>query len=474
MIKSKIGVIGMGVMGRNLALNMADHNYQVSVYDIASNYIDEAISQDMTGNLKAAYFIDEFVNSIEKPRNILLMVKAGEPVDKIIEMLIPLLSKDDLIIDGGNSYFKDTIARARYLEKKGIHFLGMGVSGGEVGARLGPALMPGGSKSDYERVKEILENISAKAKDGEPCCKYISKDGAGHYVKMVHNGIEYAYMEIIAEGYSIMKNVLNMSNDEMAKAFEGYSKGLLNSYLIEITTHILLEKDDIGEGYLIDKILDSAQQKGTGRWANTEAVDLGVNASILQAGINSRVNSSLLIERKKASNILHYDAHDEKYSKEKILKSLEDALLASKIMAYAQGFTLLKKAAEVYGWSFNYREITSIFREGCIIRSQLLYAIMDEYGKDNNLDNIIVSEYFSSILNKTTIGLREIVKIAIDNGIAVPALMEAIAYFDAYRTEKSSANLIQGQRDYFGAHTYKRIDCEGIFHHQWLHKIDKF
>lgn len=470
MTKSKIGVFGMAVMGRSLALNMADHGYKVSAYNITRDCIDEAISQDITGNIKAAYSLEEFVNSLERPRNILIMIRSGEPVDQTIESLIPLLDKDDLIIDGGNSYFKDTICRARYLEEKGIHFFGMGVSGGEEGARRGPAMMPGGNKVAYQRVKEILESISAKAKGGEPCCKYTSKDGAGHYVKMVHNGIEYADMQIIAEGYSIMKNVLNISNEEMADVFECYNKGPLDSYLIEITRNVLLEKDDMGEGYLVDKILDTAKQKGTGKWTNLEAVDLGVNTSILQAGLNSRISSSLIEERKIASTILRYNARDEKYDKDELIKALEDALLASKIMAYAQGFTLLREAAKVYNWSFDYKEIASIFREGCIIRSKLLYAIMDEFEKDNNLNNLIVGEYFSKILNKTTPGLRKVIKVAVSKGIAIPALMESLAYFDGYRTEKSAANLIQGQRDYFGAHTYERIDCEGVFHHQWIHQ----
>lgn len=467
MNNSKIGVIGMAVMGRSLALNMADHGFKVAVYNRSKGLTDEAISEDVTGNLQATYTLEEFIDNLEKPRNILLMIKSGDPVDKVIDQLLPLLDKGDLIIDGGNSYFKDTIRRAKELEKKEIHFFGMGVSGGEEGARRGPAIMPGGDRVAYERVKEILEAISAKASDGEPCCKYTSRDGAGHYVKMVHNGIEYADMQIISEGYSIMKNVLKMSNDEMADAFEKYNEGPLDSYLIEITRDVLREKDDMGEGYLVDKILDTAQQKGTGKWTNLEAVDLGVNTSILLAGLNSRIISSQKAERKVASNILTYEPSNIKYNKEEVLKDIEDALLASKIMAYAQGFTLLKEAAKVYNWDFDYKEIASIFRAGCIIRSQLLYAIMDEFEKDNDLNNLMISENFSKILNERTPGLRRVVKIAVDEGIAVPALMESIGYFDGYRTEMSAANLVQGQRDYFGAHTYERIDREGVFHHKW-------
>lgn len=467
MNKSKIGVIGMAVMGRSLALNMADHGFKVAVYNRSKELTDEAILEDVTGNLKATYTLEEFIDALEKPRNILLMIKSGDPVDKIISQLLPLLDKGDLIIDGGNSYFKDTIRRAKELENKEIHFFGMGVSGGEEGARRGPAIMPGGDKIAYERVKEVLEAISAKASDGEPCCKYTSRDGAGHYVKMVHNGIEYADMQIISEGYSIMKNVLKMSNEEMADAFEKYNKGPLDSYLIEITRDVLREKDDIGEGYLIDKILDAARQKGTGKWTNLEAIDLGVNTSILLAGLNSRIISSQKEERKVASNILKYESSNSNYNKEEVLKAIEDALLASKIMAYAQGFTLLREAAKVYNWDFDYKEIASIFRAGCIIRSELLYAIMDEFEKDNNLNNLMISDNFSKILNERTPGLRKVLKIAIDEGISVPALMESIGYFDGYRNERSAANLVQGQRDYFGAHTYERIDTEGVFHHKW-------
>lgn len=467
MNNSKIGVIGMAVMGRSLALNMADHGFKVAVYNRSKELTDEAILEDVTGNLKATYTLEEFIDALEKPRNILLMIKSGDPVDKIISQLLPLLDKGDLIIDGGNSYFKDTIRRAKELENKGIHFFGMGVSGGEEGARRGPAIMPGGDKLAYERVKEVLEAISAKASDGEPCCKYTSRDGAGHYVKMVHNGIEYADMQIISEGYSIMKNVLKMSNEEMADAFEEYNKGPLDSYLIEITRDVLREKDDMGEGYLIDKILDAARQKGTGKWTNLEAIDLGVNTSILLAGLNSRIISSQKEERKVASNILKYEASNSNYNKEEVLKDIEDALLASKIMAYAQGFTLLREAAKVYNWDFDYKEIASIFRAGCIIRSELLYAIMDEFEKDNDLNNLMISDNFSKILNERTPGLRKVLKISIDEGISVPALMESIGYFDGYRTERSAANLVQGQRDYFGAHTYERIDTEGVFHHKW-------
>lgn len=468
MSEIRIGVIGMAVMGRSLALNMADHGFKVAIYNRSKEPLELAVKEDQTGNLIPAENMQAFVESLAKPRNILLMVKSGAPVDGMIDQLLPYLEEGDLIIDGGNSYFKDTIRRANELEAKGLHFFGMGVSGGEEGARRGPAMMPGGDKLAYERVKDILESISAKAKNGEACCKYTSTDGAGHYVKMVHNGIEYADMQIIAEGYAIMKDVLSLDNDEMSAIFDQFNHGRLNSYLIEITRYILAEKDDLAEGYLIDKIVDGAEQKGTGKWTNLEGVDLGVDTSILLAGLNSRIISSLREERKYASSKLQYFATLPVIDKKAILKDLEDALLACKIMAYAQGFYLYKVAAKAYGWEFDYQKIASIFRAGCIIRSSLLYDIMDEFGKDNDLVNLMVSESFSKILNEVTPGLRRIVKLAVDAGIGIPAMMAALSYFDSYRREFSTANMIQAQRDYFGAHTYERIDREGYFHHQWV------
>lgn len=468
MKKSRIGVVGMAVMGRSLALNIADHGFQVSVYNRSEGKTKEAVAEDKTGRVVPAYTLEQFVESLEKPRNILLLVKSGKPVDDMIDELLPLLSEGDLIIDGGNSYFKDTIRRAKDLEEKGYNFFGMGVSGGEEGARKGPALMPGGDQDAYLRVQDILEAISAKAKDGEPCCKYTSKDGAGHYVKMVHNGIEYADMQIIAEGYNIMKNVLGMDNEEMSKQFWSWNDGELESFLIEITADLLDEKDDMADGYLIDVILDTSEQKGTGKWTNLEGVDLGVNTSILLAGLNARVNSSLKQERVAASEILKYDAPKLDVDKAAMLKDLEQALLAAKIMSYAQGFVLYRAAAAEYGWTFDYREIASIFRAGCIIRSRLLYDIMDEFGKDNDLVNLMVSPSFAERLIQTTPGLRNIVEMATRQGIAVPAMSAAISYYDQYRTARSEANVIQAQRDYFGAHTFERTDREGYFHHQWI------
>lgn len=470
MRKTRIGVIGMAVMGRSLALNMADHGFDVSVYNRTDEMTHQALAEDTTGRLVGTFSLEEFVESLEKPRNILLMIKSGDPVDQTIESLIPLLDENDLIIDGGNSYFKDTIRRAKYLDEKKLHFFGMGVSGGEEGARRGPAIMPGGDRKAYERVRDILEAISAKAKDGEPCCKYTSTDGAGHYVKMVHNGIEYADMQIIAEGTAVMKRLLGMSNKEMSEAFWHYNEGELESFLIEITADLLDEPDDMGEGYLVDKILDSAQQKGTGKWTNLEAVDLGVNTSILVAGLNARINSSQKEERVEAAKLFPFEPEKVELDREKTLEDLAQALLAAKIMSYAQGFVLYRRAAAEYGWDFNYREIASIFRAGCIIRSRLLYDIMDEFGKNNDLINLMLSPSFAKRLKDNIGGLRRIVALCTQQGIACQAISAALSYFDAYRNANSEANIIQAQRDYFGAHTYERNDgIEGVFHHQWIH-----
>ncbi|MDY4197144.1 MAG: NADP-dependent phosphogluconate dehydrogenase [Peptoniphilaceae bacterium] len=469
---SRIGVVGMAVMGKSLALNIADNGFQVSVYNRSEGKTKEAVAEDRTGNIQGYFSLEEFIDSLESPKNILLMVKSGVPVDGMIDRLFPFLHEGDLIIDGGNSYFKDTVRRANALEKKGIHFFGMGVSGGEEGARRGPAIMPGGDRKAYERVRDILEAISAKAEDGEPCCKYTSSDGAGHYVKMVHNGIEYADMQIIAEGSVVMKQILGMDNRQMSEAFRHYNEGPLESYLIEITANLLQEPDDMGNGFLVDKILDSAEQKGTGKWTNLEAVDLGVNTSILAAGLNARILSSQKAERIQAAKIYSEEVPSLNLDKGKVLKELEGALLAAKIMSYAQGFALYRKAAESYGWDFNYREIASIFRAGCIIRARLLYDLMEEFGKNNDLVNIMLSESFAKKLHACVPGLRKVVSYCIAQGIACPAMSAALSYFDAYCTENSEANIIQAQRDYFGAHTYQRNDGrEGYFHHAWVENI---
>ncbi|WP_071705942.1 NADP-dependent phosphogluconate dehydrogenase [Murdochiella vaginalis] len=468
MRKSRIGIIGLSVMGKGLALNMANNDFLVSVYNRTEKKTRDVIAQDHTGNLHGVFSLKEFLDSLESPKNILIMIKSGSAVDEMLDKLLPLLRENDLIIDGGNSHFKDTIRRSNYLEEKGIFYLGMGVSGGEKGALEGPAIMVGGNFQAYNRIDDVLEAISAKAEDGLPCCKYISDNGSGHFVKMIHNGIEYGDMQIIAEAVSIMKHLLHIDNKEMSEIFRQFNKGHLESYLIEITAQLLKEPDDQGEGFLVDKILDHAEQKGTGKWANLEAIDLGINTSVMMAGLQARMMSSIKVQRRKAAGIYVKRKTPIVPDKESLLKDLESALLAAKVMSYAQGFSLLRKGAQIYHWKFDYKEIASVFRAGCIIRADLLYVLMDEFSKNNELDNILLTESFSKILKNSVSGLRKIVVHCIDGGFACPAMSSAISYFDAFCTENSEANIIQAQRDLFGAHTFQRNDGkEGYFHHNW-------
>lgn len=469
MSKLKIGVIGMAVMGRNLALNMGDHGYDVAIYNRSPESLELAVQADTKNKLKPFKTLEEFVEALERPRSIVLMIKAGEPVDLMIQKLLPLLDPDDLIIDCGNSYFKDTRRRAQELAPKNIRYLGVGVSGGEDGARFGPAMMPGGDPEAYARVQELFEAISAKAKDGKPCCHYASTDGAGHYVKMVHNGIEYADMQIIAEAYTFMRDVLEMNQLEMAKQFERYNEGPLSSYLIEITADVLREQDPDSEHFLLQVIQDEAQQKGTGLWTNREAIDLSVETSILVAGLNARVMSAMSDEREKASEI--YPREDlikvPANKTEQVLSELGDAMYAAKLMAYAQGFDLLRHAAEAYGWDFDYAGIAAGFRNGCIIRAELLENIMRAFTNEPDIPNLLLSKEFCEPLKAAIPGLRRTCVNAIETTLAIPAMTAALGYFDAYRTHYSGANLIQGLRDYFGAHTFERTDKPGSFHHKW-------
>lgn len=467
--KLKIGVIGMAVMGRNLALNMGDHGYDVAIYNRSPENLELAVQADTKNKLKPFTTLEDFVDALERPRSIVLLIKAGDPVDQMIEKLLPLLDPDDLIIDCGNSYFKDTRRRAKELAPKNIRYLGVGVSGGEEGARFGPAIMPGGDPEAYKRVQDLFEAISAKAKDGKPCCHYASTDGAGHYVKMVHNGIEYADMQIIAEAYTFMRDVLKMDQLEMADQFERYNEGSLSSYLIEITAEVLREKDPDSEHFLLQMIKDEAQQKGTGLWTNREAVDLGVEASILIAGLNARVISAQAGEREQASEIYPREQFIEvpEDQKAQVLKDLGDAMYAAKLMAYAQGFDLLRKAAETYDWDFDYAGIAAGFRNGCIIRAELLENIMQAFTNEPDIPNLLLSKEFCEPLKAAAQGLRRTCVNAIERTLAIPAMTASLEYFDAYRTQRSGANLIQGLRDYFGAHTFERIDKPGTFHHHW-------
>lgn len=471
-MKSNIGVIGLSVMGMNLALNMADNGYKVSIFNRTTTVVDKVMSEHFHENFVPNYSLEDFVNSLEKPRRIFVMVKSGNPVDMLIEQLLPLVEEGDIIIDGGNSYYKDTVRRTTYLEEKGINFLGVGVSGGEEGARFGPAMMPGGSTGAYEYVKEIFEKISAKA-SGEACCKYISKDGSGHYVKMVHNGIEYADMQLISEAYMILKHIGKLSNEEIQNVFETWNKGELESYLIEITSNIFKVEEN-GE-YLVDKILDKASQKGTGKWTNLEAIELGVDISVISSALNARFMSNLKDERVKAENILNRNlvADIKSFDKNELIELVKNALYVSKIVSYAQGFKLLGAAEEAYGWLLDFSEISKIFRGGCIIRARFLNDISDAFKKEGNIENLMLTEFFSNEINSRLQDLRKLIALVVQSGVPVSAMSSALGYIDTYRTASGGANLIQAQRDYFGAHTFERVDMEGSFHYDWIENNEK-
>lgn len=471
MAKQQIGVIGLAVMGKNLALNIESRGYSVSVFNRSYEKTEEFLKNEAEGkNFVGANSIEEFVHSLEKPRKILLMVKAGVPTDATIDSLKPYLDKGDILIDGGNTFFQDTIRRNKELEETGIHFIGTGVSGGEEGALKGPSIMPGGQKEAYELVEPILKAISAKV-EGDPCCTYIGPNGAGHYVKMVHNGIEYGDMQLISEAYFIMKHVLGLSAQELHEVFAEWNKGELDSYLIEITADIFTKVDKETGKPLVDLILDTAGQKGTGKWTSQSALDLGVSLPIVTESVFARFISALKEERVKASKLLK--GPEEKVfegNKEELIEAVRKALYMSKICSYAQGFAQMRSASEEYDWNLQYGDIAMIFRGGCIIRAQFLQKIKDAYDRDPNLPNLLLDSYFKEIVESYQSALRQVLAVAIERGIAVPSFSSALSYYDSYRTETLPANLIQAQRDYFGAHTYQRIDKEGIFHTEWFQK----
>ncbi|REH75828.1 NADP-dependent phosphogluconate dehydrogenase [Staphylococcus felis] len=462
----QIGVVGLAVMGKNLAWNIESRGYSVSVYNRSSEKTDTMVKESEGKNIVPTYSVEEFVNSLEKPRKILLMVKAGEATDKTIDALLPLLDDDDILIDGGNTNYQDTIRRNKALAQSGINFIGTGVSGGEVGALTGPSMMPGGQKEAYEKVADIFEAISAKAKDGKPCVTYIGPDGAGHYVKMVHNGIEYADMQLIAESYSMMKNLLKMSHEEIAKTFKNWNAGELESYLIEITGDIFTKLDEEGEP-LVEKIMDKAGQKGTGKWTSINALELGAPLTIITESVFARFISSLKEQRMIASKSLIGPQSEFNGDKDAFLEKIRRALYMSKICSYAQGFDQMKSASAVNNWNLQLGELAMIWREGCIIRAQFLQKIKDAYDKDASLQNLLLDDYFKSIVTEYQSSLREVVSEGVQNGIAIPGFAASINYYDSYRSHDLPANLIQAQRDYFGAHTYERKDKEGTFHTQW-------
>lgn len=466
MSEMDIGIIGMAVMGSNLALNMADHGFKVAAYNRTAAVTKAVMENTPHKNLHGYYNLTEFLNSLQKPRRIMLMIKAGKPVDLVIEELLPHLDKDDIIIDGGNSFFKDTIRRNAYLQEKGINYFGVGISGGEKGARLGPSIMPGGNKEKYKHIQPILESISAHV-GNDPCCTYIGDNGAGHYVKMVHNGIEYADMQLIAETYLLLRYVGGFDNKKISHIFNDWNQGELHSYLIGITADIFAETDeDSKPGELIDKILDSAGQKGTGRWTSIQALEEGIDTSIITAACNMRSLSNCLADREKAAKYINVPQSTDKVD-EDFIEKVRKSLYIAKIVAYAQGFALYAAASKTYNWHLNFGKIASIFRAGCIIQAEFLNKITAEYKEDEQLSNLMFNKFFLDNINKDQSSLRDTLCLAVQRGIPVPAFANALQYIDAYRSERVGANLIQAQRDYFGAHTYKRIDKEGVFHHKW-------
>ncbi len=468
MSKQQIGVIGLAVMGKNLALNIESRGFSVSVYNRSSSKTEEFLQEATGKNVVGTYSIEEFVQSLETPRKILLMVKAGTATDATIQSLLPHLEKDDILIDGGNTYYKDTQRRNKELAESGIHFIGTGVSGGEEGALKGPSIMPGGQKEAHELVKPILEAISAKV-DGEPCTTYIGPDGAGHYVKMVHNGIEYGDMQLISESYFILKQVLGLSADELHDVFAEWNKGELDSYLIEITADIFTKKDEETGKPLVDVILDKAGQKGTGKWTSQSALDLGVPLPIITESVFARFISAMKEERVKASGILSGpDVKPVTENKAELIEAVRKALFMSKICSYAQGFAQMKAASEEYNWDLKYGEIAMIFRGGCIIRAAFLQKIKEAYDREPELANLLLDSYFKNIVESYQGALRQVISLAVAQGVPVPSFSSALAYYDSYRTAVLPANLIQAQRDYFGAHTYERTDREGIFHTEWM------
>lgn len=468
-MNSQIGLIGVGVMGENLVLNMEKKGFSVSVFDISKEKVEKFVTGRGKGkNIQGCYSIQELIDSLELPRKIMLMVPAGKPVDEIIETLIPFLENGGIIIDGGNSHFSDTTRRTKMLESKNLLYVGTGVSGGEEGALLGPSIMPGGSKAAWENVKPIFQAIAAKVDDGVPCCDWIGEEGTGHFVKMVHNGIEYSDMQLICEVYDVMRNLLGMTSAEMYDVFKEWSEGELKSYLIEITRDILAVKDEDGLP-LLDKILDKAGQKGTGKWTVITSLDVAVPLTLITESVFARVLSSMKEERVLASKILTgpkpYFSDDRKI----FINELGRALYAAKIISYTQGYQLMRAAAKEFGWNLNYGGIALMWRGGCIIRSVFLGKIKEAFDQNPDLVNLLLDPFFRKKISSSQQSLRNVLAEAIKNGIPTPALSSALAYYDGYRSENLPANLLQAQRDFFGAHQYERVDKPRgeYFHTNW-------
>ncbi len=467
--RADIGLIGLAVMGENLVLNMERNGFTVAVYNRTVEKVDKFIQGRGKGkNFMGAHSVEEFIASLERPRKVMMLVKAGKPVDDFIEMLLPHLEEGDIIIDGGNSHFPDSIRRTQYVESKGMLFIGTGVSGGEEGALLGPSIMPGGSPDAWPHVKDIFQAISAKVEDGTPCCDWVGQDGAGHFVKMVHNGIEYGDMQLISESYNLMKNLLGMNADEMHQVFKDWNEGDLDSYLIEITRDILGYRDEDGEA-LVEKILDTAGQKGTGKWTGVEALNLGIPLTLIGESVFARCLSALKEERVEASKALSGPIPSFNGDRAAFIEDIKQALYASKLVSYAQGYTLMREAAKEYGWELNYGGIALLWRGGCIIRSVFLGKIKDAFDRNPELPNLLLDPFFKEKVESAQKGWRRVVATALENGIPVPAFTTALNYFDGYRSERLPANMLQAQRDYFGAHTYERVDKPRgeFFHTNW-------
>ena len=464
-----IGLIGAAVMGSNLALNMERHGFSVAVYSRTPESVTRFIEGAAKGkNILGTYSLESFVASLEKPRRILMMIKAGAPVDQMIDKLLPLLEPGDILIDGGNSHFPDTIRRVRKVEEAGMLYIGTGVSGGEEGALTGPSIMPGGSPAAWPHVKPILQAIAAHTAEGEPCCEWIGEGGAGHFVKMVHNGIEYGDMQLICEAYQLMRDYLGMTYQDMHDTFAQWNQGELNSYLIEITRDILAFRDTDGAP-LVEKILDTAGQKGTGKWTGIAALDEGVPLTLIGEAVFARCLSAMKDERVEASRVLSGPAPRFEGDRAAFLEDLRRALFAAKIVSYAQGYVLMRSAAETYGWHLNYGGIALMWRGGYIIRSVFLGKIKEAFTKNPALSNLLLDPYFKDAVEGAQAGWRRVCAAALMNGIPTPALTSALNYFDGYRTERLPANLLQAQRDYFGAHTYERLDAPRgqFFHTNW-------
>lgn len=466
-----IGLIGLAVMGENLVLNMESRGFHVAVYNRTVEVVEKFEAGRGAGkNFVFAKSLQEFVGALKRPRKAQIMVKAGAPVDAVIEQLVPLLEPGDIIIDGGNSLWTDTQRREKALKEKGIHFFGVGVSGGEEGALKGPSIMPGGSKEGWQALAPIYQKIAAVA-EGEPCCRHMGPDGAGHYVKMAHNGIEYGDMQLICEAYAILKASINPTAEEFAQIFTEWNTGELDSFLIEITSKIFTKKDPETGKAVVDIVLDKAGQKGTGKWTVGHAVEMGVPLSVIGSAVEARILSSLKSERVEAAKILNGPAA-KPYTgdRAKLIEAVRDALYASKIISYAQGMVQLGKASELYNWNLNFEDIASIWRGGCIIRARFLNRITEAYKKDAKLKNLVLDPFFAEVLNRTQANWRIAVQTAIEYGVATPSFSSALSYFDSYRSANLPANLLQSQRDYFGAHTFERIDKPAgqFFHYEWF------